>query len=120
MGPPGPPNQIRIKIMNDVQAALKVTRTIREAIEAARFTRHEAEVIQADDVVMLLVTGIDDDTATRGVTVDELYRLCNVCMLDFDDGVRRSAMEHSGTSASIRIKGVTLVQIAERIESAER
>jgi hypothetical protein len=61
------------------------------------------------------VRGIEDNTATNGTTVSELRRLCAVCKLTFEDGVRGEAITHSQGFACISIKGVTLADIAARL-----
>lgn len=102
--------------MNDLTKNDAAT-TIREVIDAANFRRHDAEVYEIGDDLSLSVRGIEDDTATNGTTVKELLRLCRICGLTFEDGVRGEAITHGGTFACIQIKGVSLADIILRIDA---
>lgn len=105
--------------MNEMQKAIENTRIIRDAIEAANFRRHEAEVSQVGNDLVVSVSGIADDTVTHGTTVKELLRLCRVCKLTFEDGVRGESINHGGAFASIWIKGVSLADVVARLAVEE-
>lgn len=103
--------------MNDMKQAIDHTRTIRDAIEAANFRRHECEVSEAGGRLCVAVRGINDDTVTHGTTVSELWRLCRTLGLSYDD--HKNQLTHGGTFACTGVDGLTLADVVARMSAAD-
>ena len=102
---------------NEMQTAIENTRIIRDAIEAANFRRHECEVSECGGRLCMSVKGIEDDTATHGTTVSELWRLCRVVGLAYED--HRGQYQHGGSFACTGVDGLSLADVVARMTAGE-